>query len=47
VALRRVVPEALKPRRIAIGSAPAARPAITPEAKPTIANDGAVAEQAA
>jgi hypothetical protein len=28
VELRRIVPEALKPRRIAIGSAVAARPAI-------------------
>jgi molecular chaperone IbpA len=39
VALKRVVPEALKPRRIEIGSAPAAQP--------VIANDGAKAEQAA
>ena len=39
VTLRRVVPEALKPRRIAIGNAPAAQP--------TIANDGATAEKAA
>ena len=39
VALRRVVPDALKPRRISIGAAPAVQP--------TIANDGAAAEQAA
>jgi molecular chaperone IbpA len=39
VALKRVVPEALKPRRIEIGSEPAAQP--------VIANDGAKAEQAA
>ena len=39
VALRRVVPEALKPRRIAIGSASTAQQ--------TIANDSNVAEQAA
>ena len=39
VALRRVVPEALKPRRVTIGSAPAAQQ--------TIANDSAAAEQAA
>jgi molecular chaperone IbpA len=43
VALRRVVPEALKPRRITIGSAPVA----ASEAQPTIANDAAEAEQAA
>jgi molecular chaperone IbpA len=47
VALRRVVPEALKPRRIAIGAAPAAQPAINGSATPSVANDGAVAEQAA
>jgi molecular chaperone IbpA len=39
VALRRVVPEALKPRRVTIGAAPAVQP--------TIANDGAAAEKAA
>ena len=38
VALKRVVPEALKPRRITIGSAPAGQP--------TIANDAAVAQAA-
>jgi molecular chaperone IbpA len=42
VALRRVVPEALKPRRVAIGSGPTAS-----VARPTIANDGAAAEKAA
>lgn len=36
VGLKRVVPEALKPRRIAIGSAPAS--------KPVIANDSATTE---
>ena len=40
VALRRVVPEALKPRRIAIG-------AVVPAEQPTIANDSKAAEQAA
>lgn len=39
VALRRVVPEALKPRRIAIGAAQGAQP--------VIANDGTPASQAA
>ena len=39
VALKRVVPEGLKPRRIEIGKAPAAQP--------VIANDGSPAEQAA
>lgn len=39
VALRRVVPEALKPRKIAIGTLPAPQP--------TIANDGAKIVQAA
>jgi molecular chaperone IbpA len=39
VALKRVVPEALKPRRIEIGSAAAAQP--------VIANDGGTAELAA
>jgi molecular chaperone IbpA len=38
VALKRVVPEALKPRRIEIGSAPA---------QPTLANDGAHTVRAA
>ena len=38
VGLKRVVPEALKPRRVTIGSAPAAQQ--------TIANDSAAAEQA-
>jgi molecular chaperone IbpA len=41
VALKRVVPEALKPRRIEIGNAPA------PSAQPTIANDGAQSVRAA
>jgi molecular chaperone IbpA len=36
VALKRVVPEALKPRRITIGST---QPAVSAEAKPAIAND--------
>ena len=40
VALKRVVPEALKPRRIAIGSAPV-------ESGPAIANDSAGAAKAA
>jgi molecular chaperone IbpA len=44
VALKRVVPESLKPRRIAIGSAPAT---VTAEPKISIANDSAVATQAA
>jgi molecular chaperone IbpA len=39
VSLKRVVPEALKPRRIEIGSAPAAQP--------TIANDSGAATKAA
>ncbi len=39
VALKRVVPEALKPRRIEIGSAPVSQP--------TIANDSGTAVQAA
>jgi molecular chaperone IbpA len=45
VALRRVVPEALKPRRITIGSAPAAQVSVSQQ--PTIANDGVAAEKAA
>jgi molecular chaperone IbpA len=40
VALKRVVPEALKPRRITIGSS-------TPAQQPTIANDSTVAVKAA
>ncbi len=47
VALRRVVPEALKPRRITIGSASEAQPALAPEPQPALANDGAAAQQAA
>ena len=38
VALKRVVPEALKPRRVAIGG--------TPATQPTIANDESVAQAA-
>jgi molecular chaperone IbpA len=44
VALKRVVPESLKPRRIAIGSA---QPTVTADPKISIANDSAVASQAA
>ena len=47
VALRRVVPEALKPRRVTIGNAPATQPSVAQDAQPTIANDGAAAVQAA
>ena len=44
VALKRVVPESLKPRRIAIGSA---QPTVTADPKISIANDSAVSSQAA
>lgn len=47
VALRRVVPDALKPRRIAIASAPAAQQTLASDGQPPVANDGAVAVQAA
>ena len=46
VALRRVVPEALRPRRISIGATQAAQ-VDTAAAQPAIANDGAAAAQAA
>jgi molecular chaperone IbpA len=44
VALRRVVPEALKPRRIPVGTTP---PAIASADTPAIANDGHAAVKAA